>query len=215
MSISTYAELQTAVGDWLHRSDLTARIPDFIKIGESRLNRELRLFAMENSATVSTSTSDRFATLPTGFTEAIDLTLYSDSYPQTLTQVSLAEVNMRATNVSTLPHYYAISSNIVFDVISDQVYTLALRYYKRLDIATDSTNTVLTINPDLYLYSALLAAAPYLKDDSRVTLWAQLIHDAIASANRQDARTRSKALLRTEATLTASKRGDIMTGDNW
>jgi hypothetical protein len=30
MAISTYAELQTAAGNWLNRADLTARLPEFI-----------------------------------------------------------------------------------------------------------------------------------------------------------------------------------------
>lgn len=215
MAISTYAELQTAVGDWLHRADLSGKIPDFITLGETKLNREMRLFSMENAATVTTSTSDRFATLPTGFIEAIDLTLYSDDYPQTLTQVPLSQINMRATNISTLPHYYAISSNIVFDVTSDQAYSCSLRYYKRLDIATDLTNDVLTNHPDLYFYSAMMVAETHLKNDSRVSLWAQLLQDAMKSANRLDAKSRGKAVLRTDAVLTSGNRGDILTGDSW
>jgi len=38
MSIATYSELQTAVADWMHRTDLTAKIPDFITLAESRIN---------------------------------------------------------------------------------------------------------------------------------------------------------------------------------
>lgn len=39
MSIETYGELKTAVADWSHRSDLTARIPDFIRLAENDFNR--------------------------------------------------------------------------------------------------------------------------------------------------------------------------------
>ena len=87
MSISTYAELSAAVANWTHRADLTSHIADFITLGETAINRELRLRSMENVATVNTSTSDRFATLPTGFAEIIDLALYADDYPQVLTQI--------------------------------------------------------------------------------------------------------------------------------
>jgi methyl coenzyme M reductase subunit D len=213
MSISTYAELQTAVGDWMHRADLTAKIPDFIKLGETKLNTELRVMSMENVDSISTSTTTRFGTLPTGFMEAIDLALYADNYPQTLTQVPLSEINSRATDVTTQPRFYAISTSIVFDVVSDEVYTCSLRYLKRLDIATDLTNTVLTNHPNVYLFSALLYAGIYTKDKSMIADYAQLLSDAIDKANRLDGRTRGKARLRTE--LGNSQRGDILSGDNW
>ena len=42
MALSNYSELQSAVADWLERGDLTARIPDFIRLAEVQLNRLLR-----------------------------------------------------------------------------------------------------------------------------------------------------------------------------
>lgn len=40
MAITTYAELQTAVGNWLHRSDVSTIIPDLIALGEAHLNAD-------------------------------------------------------------------------------------------------------------------------------------------------------------------------------
>lgn len=213
MSIANYSELQTAVGNWLHDDMFTTIIPDFITIGEASLNRQLRLFQMENTATLSTSITDRFATLPAGFLELIDLAIYADDTPQTLTQVSLASINDRSLTVTGRPNFYAVSSNIVFDIISDEVYTCSLRYYKKLDIATDTTNFLLTAYPDLYLYSALLAAAPYIQDDARIGTWASMLDNAIQATNRVDARTRGKTMLGVEAGLRNSNRGDIFAGE--
>ena len=39
MAITTYAELKTAVGDWLNRSDLDSVIPNFISLAEAQFNR--------------------------------------------------------------------------------------------------------------------------------------------------------------------------------
>ena len=47
MTISTYSELQTAAGNWLNRSDLTSRLPEFIALAESRFNRILNVPEME------------------------------------------------------------------------------------------------------------------------------------------------------------------------
>lgn len=41
MAISTYAELKSAVADWLHRSDLDGVIPDFVALAEDRLRADL------------------------------------------------------------------------------------------------------------------------------------------------------------------------------
>ena len=49
MAITNYTELQSALADYLIRSDLTARIPDFIALCEGRLNRTLRVRDMETS----------------------------------------------------------------------------------------------------------------------------------------------------------------------
>jgi hypothetical protein len=49
MAITNYTELQAALADYLIRSDLTVRIPDFIALCEGRLNRTLRVRDMETS----------------------------------------------------------------------------------------------------------------------------------------------------------------------
>ena len=60
MAISTYTELQSAVANWLARSDLTSRITEFIALAESRIHygsahpvmpsRPLRIRTMETRA---------------------------------------------------------------------------------------------------------------------------------------------------------------------
>ena len=42
MAISTYAELKSAIADWLNRDDLTSVIPSFIELAEAELTRNLR-----------------------------------------------------------------------------------------------------------------------------------------------------------------------------
>ena len=71
MAISTYAELQTAVGNWLARSDLTSRIPEFIDLGEARINRILRSRSMITEATLNPSTTLKTLALPSGWMETI------------------------------------------------------------------------------------------------------------------------------------------------
>lgn len=212
MAISNYSELQTAVADWLHDDILTPKVPDFITLGEVTLNRRLRLMQQEEVATINTSIVNRFGTLPSDFLELIDLALYSDNSPQTLTQTTLAKINEMPTNVYAMPRFYAISSSIIFDVISDESYACQLRYYKKLDIETDLTNFVLTNYPDLYLYSALLASAPYIENDARIATWASLLDNAIVNTIKSDGRSRGKTMLVADAGLLMRSKTDIFTG---
>ena len=70
MAITTYAELQTAIGDWLNRADLDQKIPDFIRLAESTLNDVLRQADMVTQSTGVTITSGR-ATLPADALEVV------------------------------------------------------------------------------------------------------------------------------------------------
>ena len=69
MAIGTYSELQTAIGNWLGRDDLTDRIPEFIDLAEARLSRELETREQEKRATVTTTANDQYIALPTGLRE--------------------------------------------------------------------------------------------------------------------------------------------------
>lgn len=68
MAIGTYGQLKTAVASWLHRTDLTSVIPDFIALAESNIRRDVRCRAMEQSATGTLSAST--LALPTRFVQA-------------------------------------------------------------------------------------------------------------------------------------------------
>ena len=45
---------------------------------------------------------------------------------------------------------------------------------------------MLTNNPDLYLYGALLEAEPFLMNDARVQLWANAFRQALTDLQEQD-----------------------------
>jgi hypothetical protein len=53
---------------------------------------------------------------------------------------------------------------------------------------SNTTNWLLTSNPDIYLYGALLQAAPYLQDDARIQTWATLYERALNDSQTADDR---------------------------
>ena len=73
MSITNYSELQAAVAAWVKRSDLTARIPDFIRLAEIRLKSVVYLRTLETTAdlltTPSSATIAKRLQKPSGFVD--------------------------------------------------------------------------------------------------------------------------------------------------
>lgn len=194
MSISNFTELKAAVANWLQRDDLTDRIPEFISLGEALLNRRLKTLEMEASATIAPSTAVRYASLPAGHMETISFT---DDLGDALAAVDSETLERIAYGKSaSRPSYYRVSSRIDFDTVADAAYGYTMRYLKRLDIATDLTNSVLTKHPDCYLYAALLQSAPFIMDDERINTWRALLEVAVKDANTQN--SRNLAMLRTE-----------------
>lgn len=207
MSISTYAELQTAVENWLHRSNLTARIPEFISMGEAYLNREVIAADMVQTDTVNTSTSDRVAALPT---RCLNILTLANPHGEKLAYADAGEVMAYSLAASAgLPRHYSVTDQIEFDRVSDQVYALSCKYRKRLDIAADSTNWLLTNHPDAYLYSALYVASPYIRNDARAGMLKGMMDDAIRAVNH----VKYRPALRVDAALVRDGVFDIMRGE--
>jgi len=57
--------------------------------------------------------------------------------------------------------------------------------------ASVTTSNMLTNNPDLMLYAALLESAPFLHNDARLPMWAELYSTSMKSIKKQDFRMRT------------------------
>jgi hypothetical protein len=191
MAISTYAELQTAVGNWLDRTDLGDRIPEFIAMAEAEFNRRLRTLDMLTEDTAFSIASQR-EDLPADYLGA--KRFYLDRSPVVeLTNISpdrLSDYRQRFGS-SGIPVYYSvIGSSFEFLPTPSGTYTGVLLYYARIPALTNSntTNWLLTSHPDLYMYGALKAAEPYVHNDQRLPVWLAQHEAAIRQLETQDAR---------------------------
>src|SRR5207237_812083 len=112
MSITTYTELTAAVADWVHRSDLTARIPDFIALAEDEINTEMRLRLMEVDETLTFS-SGRTVALPARFLEPIKMALvYAGADDEDLVYQSPAQMVVNdSVGVACRPIYWTINGD--------------------------------------------------------------------------------------------------------
>jgi len=207
MAIGTYAELQTAVANWLDRDDLTDRIPEFIALAEARMNRALRIAMMLNvdettlggAAALVGGTRDY--ALPSGYLQMVDFHLRTSPII-TLSYITPENMNrMWAGSNSGQPQAYTIFSDnasgspvkkIRLGPAPSSAYDYSIMFYKKIDALSDSNTTepMLTDNPDVYLYGALLEAEPFLMNDQRVQLWANALREAINEIQLQDNKDR-------------------------
>lgn len=204
MALSTYSEIKSTVADYLNRADLTAVLPSFVTLAESKFNRELRTRDMLTR--VQTTSNDEYVSLPTDFLQHYSLELDAASAQPPMDYIGPQEAKvLKAQNRTASTTYYYTVIDGAFEIIPAPGSDLDLRmvYYAKIPALSDSntTNWLLTKSPDLYLYSALLEAAPYLKDDDRVQLWAAARQQVMDAMNLE-----SERAMRSTIQLTARRR---------
>lgn len=180
--IVDYPSLQTAVTEYLARDQdttLIARIPSFIQLAEAKFNRQLFVRQMENRAIAVvdlTSSEPEFIALPADFQSMRRVRLSSVTGKPPLefrSGLQMDDFRFRSADVAAEPRYFTVFGNeIELAPTPDQAYTIEMVYRANIPpLATNTTNWLLTLAPDLYLYGALLESAPYIKEDARIQTW--------------------------------------------
>ncbi len=193
MAITTYAELQSAITDFLNRDDSAAIAPTFISMAESNLSRDIRHWRQEKRSTAEIDT--QYSAIPADFLEAVRFYITSgDTRPlELISQAEMLDRKFRNLNTSGQPAYYAITAGeIEVYPVPDGTYTAELYYMANLPALSDSntSNWLLQYYPDAYLYGSLIHSAPYLKDDARLQIWAALYQSAIDGINAESEKSK-------------------------
>lgn len=206
----TYTGVLATIADFLNRTDLTASIPDFVVLAEAQMARRFvgrqrqglpipRRLILRSDASIADG--DEFIAVPTDFMGPIEFVLkgtpevvldYLD--PTNFQQWKTAD----SLNGRTPAYYTVVGGEFQFYPSAAQAYTAELTYIKRLAAASTATNFILADYPDAYLYGALVQSAPYLKDDSRISVWGALFTAALDDICNADPMPSDKSTLRTE-----------------
>lgn len=208
MSVSNGSELYTAVTNWLSRtstSDAIAnRVPEFISLFEAHANRTLRVRQMETSTTLALSSAGA-ATLPTDYLawraveydtgsrkvnlEYVDRPWMSETYP--LSAAGIPSVfTIEGSNLQLMP---AATSCVTF------------RYYQRLtalSTGTTSSNWLLGVAPDAYLYGSLVEAQGFLSEPEKMGGWMARRDAILADIIRLHQKTKAPAWIRPQGVYT-------------
>ena len=194
MAITTYAELQTAVKNWSKRTDLDSIIPDFIRLAELRVDRNLRIRKMETRVTSDTVASQEYYGLPTNFLQMRGFKL--NTSPLTDLDYLTPEMMDRtwAGSLTGKPRAYTIVGDEVrLGPKPDAAYTMEMLYYQAPTSLSDSntSNFMLTANPDSLVYAALIELNSYSANDTAIIKYTQLFNEAINAIQTEDDRDRS------------------------
>ena len=197
MALGTFTELKDALADWLDRSDLTDRIPDFITLAEARLNRDVRIRPMEVRSSMETTAGQRYFNLPGGYLQMRNMQINTN--PITPLEYITPEMldRLYGSDTTGKPKAYTlIGDEIQLAPIPDSDYTVEMAFYEKFTPLGDGTSGTTTSNwltlnaPDVLLYGALLEAEPFIKNDERIALWLNAYNGAVKKIQDADARDR-------------------------
>jgi hypothetical protein len=197
MSLTTYAGLQTTIADFLDRQDLTAAIPTFIALAETRISRDLSHWKQEKR--VDTVFDERFELIPNDMIEALSLQHANGGRIVTMAATEMQERRGATENLAGKPTSVRLTAG-QFELYPtpDEAYSVSLLYRGRIPaLSDDNTSTWLLLDaPDILLYGALGQSAPYLKDDARLTVWAALYQSAVDALNAESKSAKSIGTMR-------------------
>lgn len=214
MTIATTSDLVQRCQDWLFgRSDLAPRIPDFITLFEAKANRSLKCRQMETRAVSVVDLSNpepQFLALPPLFQTMRRVHMKPISSPAPVgastfdslspegfvnpnsaprlkfaTQAQIDDLKNIHTSPGT-PIWFALFGNeMELFPIPDFAYQIEMVYRAYIpSLNSNTTNWLLALAPDAYLYGTLMEAAPYLHEDERIQVWAAGVQAAFDDLNK-------------------------------
>jgi hypothetical protein len=168
--IGTYAELQTAVENWLNKSgdtNLVARVPEFIQLAEAGFRRKLD--DLDQSITGTITITAGVGDLPADFggLKAINGDFNEDQIIYSFVAGQI-QTNPEVTGTADIVYKQALPA------LSD----------------TATTNWLLTRAPDAYLFGALIQAEFFGWNDERLPLIKAALDEIIVDLGLDSERRR-------------------------
>lgn len=182
MALDAYTSIKTAVAsNWMHRSDLTSTVDDFIDLFESSFNSEMRVRQMERST--STTSTSGYLVHPAQWLQWKQLRLSQSGGYQNLAPITEeSQVTNFGREVSGTPRYYKTigDKTYLYPTPSTDAVVQATYYESVTALSTSqASNWLLAGYPGAYLYGALSEAAPYVVDDARTPVWKQKLLETL------------------------------------
>lgn len=198
--LTSYKGLCAAVADYLGRDDLTEQIPNFIRLAEKRMERELRLRVMERRAETEVLAHQDAVPLPWRrefgnwdvFLEMRDIVWMDGDGQSHNLHYMPPDTYSVSREYGYVRGYTIIGRDLFLLPASEADGKLRLTYYAEIPPLGDKQpdNLVLLTAPDVYLYASLVEAAPYTRGSAPAEQWAQFYGAAKAKLEHSEQRAR-------------------------
>jgi len=185
MAFTTYAELVTNVADWAARGDptFTAKVPDFIHLGEARIWRKLRVSDMVVPANLVVPAAQNWVALPSDWLAF-----------KRIRTTAIARIEyMPPDQLDDLPtpgddaRYSVEGRRLLYGTTPAANLTLDIRYYQHPGfLITVGTTWLLIKAPAAYLYAALIEGALFVKNAAKAGEWGALLDKELGELKSAD-----------------------------
>lgn len=195
-----YAWLQAAVANWLHRTDLSAQIPDFVMLAEQRINDDLAARMQDESTTLDADPGQRELGLPDDLLAVKSLQLPGQRGIGYLSPSAFATAY--ASETQGIPRHYTLHGRTIrLGPTPDIAYALALTYRAGVPALADSggSNWLIERHADVYLAATLVEAMLYTRDDTAGQHWNARYATALAGLNNTDWSAADSLAVRTDS----------------
>lgn len=176
-----YSDLQTEIAAYLHRGDLSAKIPTFIGLAEAFLFRELNVKELQTSTTLTTT--GEYASLPADFgsLSKIEVTIAGKTYA-----LDYQSDPQRYTDPDAYPHKFAFENGQIRVFGAGTGTSLTLYYVPKIKAlsVSNTTNWLLDNAQDLYLFACCLEGARYIRAGDLVQSLTTMVSDKLEALKR-------------------------------
>jgi hypothetical protein len=166
MALTNYTELQAAVANWMHRSNLTGDVPDFITLAENRIRALLDSRLQKAVVPIDTTAGVEYMSLPSDLLHVKSLSIPTVNPRLDYMAPDVFNQNF-GMGVAGAPRCYTIIGDLLYlGPTPDAVYTIMATLSSEFAplSASSTTNTLLAKWPNVYLWGALVEAAKFCKD---------------------------------------------------
>jgi hypothetical protein len=178
-----YGELKAALAGYLHRSNLTSEIIEFITRAEQRIGRDVRI--LENRVQDTVTPVSGVAALPTRLAELRRISTGSGNSLRILQSISPNEADRFASLSGAAAVFYLSDSIYLLPAADTDIDIDYYEYPETLVGALDSaTRPILDRYENLYINAAMAEASLFTQDREAFAMWGNLYDAEVKAANR-------------------------------
>lgn len=195
MAISNYTQLKDQLLRYIHRDDFDTDFDIFIGMVESEIfNNPIEILDsnfLEVSADLVSVDGSKEFDLPADYLTMRSLRIDSNGVLSNISYKSPEQISYKSS--TGLPTSYTIFANkIVLDIVPDEIKSFKLDYIKEFAGLTEinTTNEVLSGNPNIYFYGCMWAAKMLEEELNDAEFYYGKLIQAIKGSNKKAKRSR-------------------------